>query len=127
MDLEENAEVDRLIQLIKMTDEVITMLEYQIPNVREIANNLQRNNIKADIQSMKFIMLNEIEKFQQFKEIFKQELNKCCVHTWEDDHIDSLNYECKRITYCTKCNETKCNETKCNETKCNETKCNAIG
>ena len=72
MDLEENAEVDRLIQLIKMTDEVITMLEYQIPNVREIANNLQRNNIKADIQSMKFIMLNEIEKFQQFKEIFKK-------------------------------------------------------
>jgi hypothetical protein len=103
-------DVDVLIKLIETNTKMIKTFEDNIQMIR----GLEQGHISSDIQSMKFVMMNECDVFKKFKKIFDDKLDKICKnlfeecnHTWEDDYIDGLNYECKKITYCLKCNLTK--------------------
>jgi hypothetical protein len=104
-------DVDVLINLIEMNTKMIKTFEHNIQVVR----GLEQLHVSSDIQSMKFVMMNECDIFKKFKKIFDDKLDKMCnnlfneecSHLWEDDYIDGLNYDCKKITYCIKCYSTK--------------------
>lgn len=104
-------EVDLLVKIVKISEEISNMLEYYIPMLQEIetqsANLTFKQEIKSDIQSLRFILYKEVDIFKQYKRQFEFDLLRVCNHEWIDDYIDKTENESQKITYCENCKLTK--------------------
>jgi hypothetical protein len=105
---DENHEI--LIKINETTEQLKNSLEYYFQIIEEISVQSEKStlsqNIKSNIQNLRFILDNDNSKFFNFKRQFEEDLYKICRHEWIDDYIDGLNYECKQIIYCKKCKLT---------------------
>lgn len=68
--------------------------------------NLSQNAI-SDIQRMMFLAENDKSTYLQMYNQIQRELYNICNHDWCEDYIDGLDYECRRIIYCKKCQMSK--------------------
>lgn len=104
-----NAEL--LIEILQISEQLESTFKYLMPIVKDISarsvNSMLSQEIKSDIQSLRFIMDNKLLIFQNFKHKFENDLMQICNHEWITDYIDNSEYESRRIIYCEKCKLTK--------------------
>jgi hypothetical protein len=103
--------IKMLIELVKITEQLESTFEYLMPHIKDICfssvNSTLSQEIKSDVQSLRFIMDDRFATFQNFKRKFKNDLMQICNHEWITDYIDTSEYESRRIIYCENCKLTK--------------------
>lgn len=108
-DKDEN--IKMLIEIIEISNQLESTFEYLMPHIKYISsrsvNSTLSQEIKSEIQSLRFIMDDRFTTFQNFKRQFENNLMMLCEHNWITDYIDNSEYESRRIIYCEKCKLTK--------------------
>lgn len=109
MNLNNNAEL--LIEILQISEQLESTFKYLMPIVKDISarsvNSMLSQEIKSDIQSLRFMMDNKLSIFQNFKHTFENNLMQICNHEWITDYIDISEYESQKIVYCEYCKLTK--------------------
>jgi hypothetical protein len=108
---DEDKNIEILIEIININEQLVSTFNYLMPHIKDISsrsvNSTLSQEIKSEIQSLKFIMDDRFTTFQNFKRSFENNLMNLCEHDWMTDYIDKSEYESRRITYCEKCKLTK--------------------
>jgi hypothetical protein len=103
--------IEMLIEIINISEQLENTFEYLIPHIKDIfsrtINSTLSQEIKSDIQSLRFIMDDRFTTFQNYKRQFENNLMILCEHNWITDYIDNSEYESRKIIYCEKCKLTK--------------------
>jgi len=103
--------VELLVKFYEISSQIKDALNYYLKSLDEITIKSNQSTlpqyIKSDIQHLFFITDHNLSIYQENCRQIENKLYNICEHNWSDDHIDGLNYECKKITYCEKCKLTK--------------------
>jgi len=108
---ENNTKVKLLFEVNEISIQMVNVMEYYHKKLKDITTEIEKYNLSqymiSDIQRIMYITDHNLSTYSEIHRQMEQNLYDICQHDWCDDYIDGLNYECRRIIYCKKCQLTK--------------------